>query len=68
LATVILLVREGPVVGPNLSLLKVYFHGFAPTWTGAFVGLVEAGIVGFALGYVGAGLKNWGMKAYAALV
>jgi len=68
LATVILLIRGGAVVGPNLSLLNAYFFGFAPTWTGAVLGLVEAGMAGFVLGYVGAGLKNWGMRAYAALV
>lgn len=67
-AAVVLILKDGPVVGPTLSLLGHFFLGFQVTWTGAFVGLVEAGIGGFALGYLGAGLKNWGMDAYAFLV
>jgi protoporphyrinogen oxidase len=68
LATVILLLKGGPVIGPNLSLLRHYFLGFRVTWSGAFIGLIEAGIAGFMLGYLVAWLRNWGMRAYAFLL
>ncbi len=68
LATIILLLKGGFVVGPNLSLLRHYFLGFRVTWSGAFIGLVEAGIGGFILGYLIAWLRNWGMRAYAFLL
>lgn len=67
-ATVVLLLKGGPVVGPTLSLLGHYFLGFKVTWTGVFLGSVEGGAGGFALGYLGAWLRNWGMSAYASLV
>jgi hypothetical protein len=60
LATAILLFKGGAVVGPNLSLLKNYLFGFEVTWTGAFIGFLETGLWGFALGFLGAGLRNWG--------
>jgi hypothetical protein len=56
------------VVGPTLSLLGYYLIGFRVTWTGALIGLLEASVGGFMLGYVGAWLRNWGMAAYASLV
>ncbi|HWP48945.1 MAG TPA: FAD-dependent oxidoreductase [Candidatus Limnocylindrales bacterium] len=68
LATIILLLKGGSVIGPNLSLLRHYFPGFRVTWSGAFVGLVEAGVGGFTLGYLIAWLRNWGMRAYAFLL
>jgi protoporphyrinogen oxidase len=68
LATAALLLRGGSMVWPNLSLLGHYLLGFKTTWTGAFLGLIETGIGGFVLGNVIAGLRNWGMKAYAHLV
>jgi hypothetical protein len=68
LATLLLLLKGGPVVGPNLSLLGHYLPGFATTWPGALIGLLEGGGVGFALGYSIAWLRNWGMWAYADLV
>jgi hypothetical protein len=49
-------------------LLGYYLIGFKVTWTGALIGLMEASVGGFALGYVGAWLRNWGMAAYASLV
>jgi protoporphyrinogen oxidase len=52
LATAILLLRGGAVVGPNLSLLGNYLYGYAPSWSGALVGSVEAGLGGFGLGYL----------------
>ncbi|MGH7962575.1 MAG: NAD(P)/FAD-dependent oxidoreductase [Candidatus Binatia bacterium] len=68
LATAVLLLKGGAVVRPTLSLLGHYFFGFEVTWTGALLGLVEAGAGGFTLGYCGAWLRNWGMTAYASLL
>ncbi len=68
LATVFLLLKGGAQVGQNLSLLGQYFAGFAPTWVGAFVGLLEAGTFGFVVGFVTARLRNWALTAYAALL
>ena len=68
IATGILLFKGGTVVGPNLSLLRHYLFGFEMTWAGAFIGFLEAGFWGLALGFFGAGLRNWGLKAYASLV
>jgi hypothetical protein len=68
LATIILLLKGGTVIGPNLSLLNNYLIGFEVTWKGAFVGFIEACVIGFIIGYVFAWLRNSGMSAYAALV
>ena len=65
IATAILVIKGGSVVGPNLSLLGNFLFGFQVTWDGALVGLLEGGIGGFAIGYVGASCRNWGMQAYA---
>ena len=68
LATAILLLRGGQIVGPNMSLLGQYFLGYSVTWSGAFVGLLEAGISGFVLGFIAACLRNWGLAAYALMI
>ncbi|MBI4516663.1 MAG: NAD(P)/FAD-dependent oxidoreductase [Deltaproteobacteria bacterium] len=68
LATAFLLLKGGPVVGPNLRLLGQFFLGFSVTWSGAVIGALEAGAGGFALGYLIAGLRNLGFTAYAYLV
>jgi hypothetical protein len=59
LATVVLLVRGGAVVGPNLSLLGNYLYGFDASWRGAAVGAIEAGAGGFALGFLLGHSINW---------
>jgi hypothetical protein len=66
LATAFLLLKGGNNVGQNLSLLGQYLPGFTATWQGALAGLAEAGLGGFGLGYAVAGLRNWGLSAYAA--
>jgi hypothetical protein len=58
LATAVLLVRGGENVGANLSLLGSYFLGFDARWGGAFLGMFEAGIGGFAFGWLLAKLIN----------
>lgn len=68
LATAILLMKGGPVVGPNLRLLENFFLGFKVNWKGAFLGFFQAGLGGFLLGYIIATLRNWGMSAYAYMI
>jgi protoporphyrinogen oxidase len=68
LATVYLLLKGWYMVGPNLALVRHYFIGFTPTWTGAFIGTAYAGIIGFTSGLLVAGLRNWCLAAYAALL
>jgi hypothetical protein len=58
LATAWLLVKGGYGVGANLSLLGNYFLGYEVTWAGALLGLAEAGIGGFAFGWILARLIN----------
>jgi hypothetical protein len=58
LATAMLLIKGGNVVGPNLSLLGNYFLGYEVSWAGALLGLVEAGIGGFGFGWVLASMIN----------
>lgn len=67
-ATVILLIKGGPHVGPNLSLLGHYLPQYDETWTGMTLGGVEAGLAGFGLGYLGAWLRNRGLQTYARFV
>jgi protoporphyrinogen oxidase len=68
LASAVLLLKGGPVVGPMLSLLGNYFIGFKVTWTGAFIGLLEAGLAGGMVGATLAGLRNWALNVYAKSV
>ncbi|MDO9117012.1 MAG: NAD(P)/FAD-dependent oxidoreductase [Nitrospira sp.] len=68
LASAVLLLRGGAAPGPNLSLLGNYLFGFEVTWAGAVIGLVEAGLLGFAVGALAAGLRNWTLTGYAKFV
>ena len=51
IATAILLIKGGPAVGANLSLLSNYIVGFRVNWAGAFVGMLEVGLLGFGFGW-----------------
>jgi hypothetical protein len=66
LATVILLFKGGSVIGPRLALLSHYLPGYTVTWPGAFIGLLEAALIGFLIGYSVARLRNWGLSMYVA--
>ncbi|HEX7479659.1 MAG TPA: NAD(P)/FAD-dependent oxidoreductase [Polyangiales bacterium] len=52
LATAFLLLRGGLFVGENLQLLRNYFLGYEVSWSGAFLGLAEAGSFGFVFGFM----------------
>jgi hypothetical protein len=58
-ATIWLVIKGGPVVGPNLSLLNQFFIGYRVTVGGAFLGLLYGFILGFAVGFCIASIYNW---------
>jgi protoporphyrinogen oxidase len=58
LATLWLVIKGGPVVGPNLQLLRQYFPGYRVTLPGSFVGFIYAFAGGFVGGWLYAFLRN----------
>ena len=64
LATLILLIKGGEVIGANLALLAQFFYGYTVTITGAFVGLVYGFVVGFVVGWLIALLRNALVSGY----
>jgi hypothetical protein len=68
IATVALIVKGGDIIGPRLSLLGHFLVGYNVTWTGAVVGLVEAAILGYVLGYLCAWLHNALLGSYLYVV
>ena len=67
-ATAVLLVQGGEVVGPTLGLLGQFLIGYSVTWTGALIGAVEAGGLGFLGGYGAAALRNAGIRLFVERV
>ena len=59
IATIWLVVKGGPVVGPNLSLLGEFFLGYRVTVLGSFIGFAYGFVVGFAVGFAIATIYNW---------
>lgn len=58
LATLWLVIQDGPDVGRHLSLLRAYYPGYTVTWAGAFVGLVYGALTGAVIGWCVAWLYN----------
>lgn len=52
LATAILVIKGGDVIGPHLSLIGHYVPGYSVSWSGALVGLFLGGAGGFVFGFV----------------
>lgn len=67
-ATMILVIRGGEVVGPNLRLIANYFIGYSVTWSGAIIGFLYGGVFGFLFGYLFAALRNFVMHLYLVLI
>jgi hypothetical protein len=59
IATNWLVLKGGPVVGPNLRLLGQYFIGYRVTFVGSLIGLAYGFGCGFLIGYLVARLYNW---------
>jgi hypothetical protein len=68
LATLILVIKGGDVVGPNLRLLSEYFPGYEVTASGSAVGLVYGFLTGFISGWSFAFLRNTTMFLYKAAI
>ena len=52
LATIILVLKGGPVVGPHLALLSQFFPGYSVTFLGSIIGFFYAFVAGFLIGAV----------------
>ncbi len=63
-ATLWLVIKGGPVVGPNLRLLDQYFIGYTVTLKGAFAGLGHGFVWGFLLGWFFSYVRNFSLAYY----
>jgi len=52
LATNVLVLKGGRVVGPHLSLLRQFFVGYEVTFVGSLIGFAYAFACGFVAGYL----------------
>jgi len=68
LATLVLVLKGGDVVGPKLELLSHYFPGYSVTGYGSLVGLFYGFIAGFSGGWGFAFFRNATVFLYAAAV
>lgn len=50
LATNVLVIRGGTLIGPHLGLLSFYFPGYRVTFLGSFIGFVYAFVLGYGIG------------------
>ena len=50
IATNVLVVKGGEVVGPHLGLLGIFFPGYRVTFVGSLIGFVYAFVVGYGFG------------------
>jgi protoporphyrinogen oxidase len=66
--TLLLVIKGGPVVGPNLSLLNQYFPDYSVTLGGAFIGAAYAFVVGGVIGWTLAAVRNVSMFLYWIVV
>ena len=64
IATLWLVLKGGPVVGPNLTLLSQYFPGYTVSMSGAFVGFLYGCVVGFLIGWGIALFWNLSLRLY----
>ena len=64
LATAVLVIRGGEVVGPHLSLIGNYLPGYTVSWLGAALGLLYGLLIGFVGGFAFATLRNLAVVLY----
>lgn len=67
-ATIVLVLKGGDVVGPNLALLGQFFLGYTVTLKGAFIGLIYGFAAGFILGGLIGFLRNSFVSGYLRMV
>jgi protoporphyrinogen oxidase len=68
LATLVLVMKGGDVIGPTLSLLHEYLPGYRVTTQGSLLGFAYGGLVGLGAGYFLAGTINGSHSIYLALM
>ncbi len=68
LATITLVIKGGPVVGPNLQLLSQYFPGYTITAAGSLVGLAYGFVVAFVAAWVFACVRNATVFLYLVVI
>jgi len=68
LATILLVLKGGAVVGPTLGLLGQYFPGYTVSPSGALLGLLYGVVAGGALGWTFALVRNTVLLLYVAIV
>ena len=49
-ATIFLVLKGGPIVGPHLQLLGIFFPGYRVSVGGSLIGFVYAFVLGYAVG------------------
>jgi len=59
IATIWLVIKGGPVVGPNLSLLGQFYIGYDVSVVGSLIGFIYGFITGFIVGYFFAVVYNF---------
>ena len=57
-ATLVLVVRGGSVVGPHLALLAQFLPGYQVSVVGSFIGFAWGALYGFVVGYLVSTLYN----------
>jgi protoporphyrinogen oxidase len=67
-ATLVLVLKGGPVVGPNLRLLGNFFPGYQVTLSGSFIGLAYGFLTGFFGGWSFAFLRNASVFLYITAI
>lgn len=67
-ATNILLLKGGEVVGPHFSLLGQFFLGYSVTFAGSLIGYGYGFVAGFLIGWLTAFLHNLFISIYLYLV
>ena len=68
MATMLLVLKGGRVVGPHLALLWQFFPGFSVTPAGSIIGLLYGLAVGFTVGYAFSAVRNLVLFLHWALV
>lgn len=68
LATALLVIKGGSVVGPNLSLLSQFLPGYRVTMGGSILGLIYGQAIGFVSGWFFAKIRNGSLLLYMVLV
>jgi protoporphyrinogen oxidase len=68
LLTLVLVLKGGAVVGPNLGLLREYLPGYTVTLPGIGLALAYGGLLGFVSGWAVAGTTNAAHAVYLALI